>query len=101
MEERYAGYIARERDRADALRRNGDFPLPLELPYAQLRSLSHEARQKLERVRPGTLGQAGRIPGISPSDLQNLVMEVRKRTGIQGAVSEATESVPRGTCGAG
>ncbi|MBA2671686.1 MAG: tRNA uridine-5-carboxymethylaminomethyl(34) synthesis enzyme MnmG, partial [Gemmatimonadetes bacterium] len=101
MEERYAGYIARERDRADALRRNGDFPLPLELPYAQLHSLSHEARQKLERVRPGTLGQAGRIPGISPSDLQNLVMEVRKRTGTQGALSGATESVPRGTCGAG
>jgi tRNA uridine 5-carboxymethylaminomethyl modification enzyme len=95
MEERYAGYIARERDRADALRRSGDFPLPPEMPYAQLHSLSHEARQKLARVRPSTLGQAGRIPGISPSDLQNLVMEVRKRVGSTEAAP--AETVPRGT----
>jgi tRNA uridine 5-carboxymethylaminomethyl modification enzyme len=79
MEERYAGYLERERERAEALRRQEDFGLPADLPYAELRSLSMEARQKLERIRPATVGQAGRVPGISPSDLQNLVMEVRKR----------------------
>jgi tRNA uridine 5-carboxymethylaminomethyl modification enzyme len=97
MEERYAGYITRERDRAEALRRSGDFPLPPGLPYAGLGSLSYEARQKLERVRPATLGQAGRIPGISPSDLQNLVMEVRKRGNAAEREMEPETDVPRGT----
>jgi tRNA uridine 5-carboxymethylaminomethyl modification enzyme len=78
MELRYAGYLARERERAEALRRQADFPLPDGLEYGGLGSISYEARQKLARVRPETLGQAARIPGISPSDLQNLVMEVRK-----------------------
>ncbi|HET7321621.1 MAG TPA: tRNA uridine-5-carboxymethylaminomethyl(34) synthesis enzyme MnmG [Longimicrobiaceae bacterium] len=81
MEERYGGYLARERERAESLRRQGDFALPADLPYPELSSLSTEARQKLERVRPATLGQAARVPGVSPSDLQNLVMEVRKRQG--------------------
>jgi tRNA uridine 5-carboxymethylaminomethyl modification enzyme len=79
MEVRYAGYLARERERAEALRSQADFALPAELEYAELAALSIEARQKLERVRPRTLGQAARIPGISPSDLQNLVVAVRKR----------------------
>ncbi|HEX5724215.1 MAG TPA: tRNA uridine-5-carboxymethylaminomethyl(34) synthesis enzyme MnmG [Longimicrobiaceae bacterium] len=79
MELRYAGYLARERDRAESLRRHADFALPDDLAYPQLHTLSFEARQKLERVRPATLAQAARIPGVSPSDLQNLVMEIRKR----------------------
>lgn len=77
---RYAGYLARERERADALRRQEHVPLPPDLPYEELRSLSTEARQKLARVRPATLGQAARIPGVSPADLQNLLLEVRRRT---------------------
>lgn len=87
MELRYDGYLARERDRAESLQRHSEFPLPHDLPYPTLHSLSFEARQKLERVRPATLAQAARIPGVSPSDLQNLVMEVRKRAlaGAPGA----------------
>jgi tRNA uridine 5-carboxymethylaminomethyl modification enzyme len=79
LELRYEGYLGRERARAATLQRQEGFPLPDDLRYAELGSLSTEARQKLGRVRPATLGQAGRIPGISPSDLQNLVMEVRKQ----------------------
>jgi tRNA uridine 5-carboxymethylaminomethyl modification enzyme len=79
LEVRYAGYLGRERERADSLRRQAEFALPADLAYLELLSLSTEARQKLDRVRPATLGQAGRIPGINPTDLQNLVMEVRKR----------------------
>jgi tRNA uridine 5-carboxymethylaminomethyl modification enzyme len=79
MELKYEGYLARERDRAETLRRQADFALPDDLPWAELSTLSYEARQKLERVRPATLAQAGRVPGVNPSDLQNLVMEVRKR----------------------
>ncbi len=78
MEIRYAGYVTKERARADRLRRQGDFKLPKDLDYHALASLSTEARQKLGRIRPQTLGQAARIPGVAPSDLQNLMVEVRK-----------------------
>ena len=88
MELRYEGYLAKERARADALHRQADFPLPDDLPYPALQSLSFEARQKLASVRPATLAQAGRVPGVSPSDLQNLMMEVRKRRDLAGAVVE-------------
>lgn len=82
MEFRYAGYLDRERERANALREQEGFPLPGDLPYPILHSLSTEARQKLDRVRPATLGQAARIPGVGPNDLQNLLVEVRKRRGV-------------------
>ncbi|UCC48601.1 MAG: tRNA uridine-5-carboxymethylaminomethyl(34) synthesis enzyme MnmG [Gemmatimonadota bacterium] len=79
MEIKYAGYVAKERARAERLQRQAELTLPADLPYLELASLSTEARQKLERIRPRTLAQAARIPGVSPSDLQNLMMEVRKR----------------------
>jgi tRNA uridine 5-carboxymethylaminomethyl modification enzyme len=52
------------------------FGLPSEIDYLALTTISYESREKLQRVRPESLGQAGRIPGVSPSDLQNLVLEV-------------------------
>ena len=79
MELKYDGYLVKERARAATLQRQADFPLPADLPWIELHSLSFEARQKLDRIRPATLAQASRVPGVSPSDLQNLVMEVRKR----------------------
>ena len=78
LEIKYEGYFARERTHADKMRRLGDFRLPAGLPYAQLHSLSFEARQKLAALTPATLAQASRIPGVSPTDLQNLVIEVEK-----------------------
>lgn len=79
LECKYEGYLAREREAAQRLAELAAFRLPSDLPYAELRSLSTEARQKLERVRPASIAQASRIPGISPADLQNLVLEVLKR----------------------
>jgi tRNA uridine 5-carboxymethylaminomethyl modification enzyme len=79
MEIKYAGYLEREREAASRLAELAEFRLPRDLPYLDLRSLSTEARQKLDRVRPESLAQAGRVPGVSPSDLQNLVCEVLKR----------------------
>jgi tRNA uridine 5-carboxymethylaminomethyl modification enzyme len=79
MEIKYAGYVAKERAHAERLHRQAEFKLPAGFPYLDLASLSTEARQKLERIRPRTLAQAAQIPGVSPSDLQNLMMEVRKR----------------------
>jgi tRNA uridine 5-carboxymethylaminomethyl modification enzyme len=57
----------------------GAFALDPALPYAEMRSLSFEARQKLAAIRPITLAQAASIPGVSPTDLQNLVIEIEKR----------------------
>ncbi len=71
--------MAREREAARKLAELADFRLPTDLDYAGILSMSTEARQKLGRVRPESLAQAGRIPGVSPSDLQNLVLEVLKR----------------------
>jgi tRNA uridine 5-carboxymethylaminomethyl modification enzyme len=79
LELKYAGYFERERSQADRLRRLRDFALPVELPYPELRSLSTEARQKLGARRPTTLAQAASVPGVSASDLQNLVIEVERR----------------------
>jgi tRNA uridine 5-carboxymethylaminomethyl modification enzyme len=79
VEIKYAGYLAKEREAARKLTQLAEFSLPPTLPYSELKSLSTEARQKLDRVRPESLAQAGRIPGVSPSDLQNLVYEVVKR----------------------
>jgi tRNA uridine 5-carboxymethylaminomethyl modification enzyme len=88
LELKYAGYFERERAQADRVKRLRDFPLPEELPYAELRSLSTEARQKLGKLRPATLAQAASVPGVSPSDLQNLIVEVerRRKTGAASAV---------------
>ncbi|HEY9227809.1 MAG TPA: tRNA uridine-5-carboxymethylaminomethyl(34) synthesis enzyme MnmG, partial [Gemmatimonadaceae bacterium] len=79
LELKYAGYFARERDQAAKLRRMGQFALDGDIPYEELRSLSFESRQKLAKIRPSTLAQAARIPGVSPTDLQNLVLEIEKR----------------------
>jgi tRNA uridine 5-carboxymethylaminomethyl modification enzyme len=78
METKYAGYIERDRERAAALRKREDQQLSGGLPYHLFGSLSHEARQKLARIKPQTMGQAARIPGMSPADLQNLLVELRK-----------------------
>ncbi|HEY4217776.1 MAG TPA: tRNA uridine-5-carboxymethylaminomethyl(34) synthesis enzyme MnmG [Gemmatimonadaceae bacterium] len=79
LELKYAGYFVRERDQAAKLRRMGQFSLDGDLPYGEMPSLSFESRQKLTAIRPSTLAQAARIPGVSPTDLQNLVLEIEKR----------------------
>ena len=75
IEIKYAGYLAREREAASRLAEMASFALPVDLPYLELQSLATEARQKLSGVRPATLAQAARVPGVSPSDLHNLVVE--------------------------
>ncbi len=79
VDTKYAGYVRRERDRAEKLRAQAEFVIPADAPFDEFTTLSYEAREKLGRVRPTNLAQAGRVPGVSPADLQNLVLEVRKR----------------------
>jgi len=79
IEIKYAGYLAREREAAGRLAELASFTLPADLPYGEIASLATEARQKLAQVRPETLAQAARVPGVSPSDLHNLVLEALRR----------------------
>ena len=62
----------------ERLRRMGEFALPAGLPYETLRSLSTEARQKLSALRPATLAQAARVPGVGPADVQNLLLAAER-----------------------
>jgi tRNA uridine 5-carboxymethylaminomethyl modification enzyme len=78
IEMKYEGYLLREREAAERLVVMEDYKLPPDLPYMGFGSLAYEAREKLALLRPETLGRAGRVPGVSPSDLQNLVLEVMK-----------------------
>lgn len=71
---KYRGYIAREREQAEKLDRLEHVYLPEGLDYSQQQALSTEARQKLERIRPRTIGQASRIPGVSPHDVSVLLV---------------------------
>ncbi len=71
---KYDGYIARERQNAEKLRRLENIKLPLDIDYHKLTSITTEARQKLDRIRPVTIGQASRIPGVSPSDVNILLL---------------------------
>ncbi len=89
VELKYQGYVTREVEAARRLAGMDSFPLPADLEYPVMTTLSFESREKLNRIRPTNLGQAGRIPGISPADLQNLVVEVLR----------ASPGVSRGTVG--
>ena len=71
---KYEGYISKERNTAEKLTRLEGIPLEAELEYTRLTSLSIEARQKLDKIRPSTLGQASRISGVSPADISVLMV---------------------------
>lgn len=71
---KYQGYIDREKMVADKIHRLEELRLPISMDYASIKALSTEARQKLERIRPVTVAQASRIPGISPSDINILLL---------------------------
>ncbi len=71
---KYAGYIEREKAAAEKLTRLEAIHLPKSIDYNQLQQLTIEARQKLSRIRPETIGQASRIPGVSPADVNILLV---------------------------
>ena len=74
IEHKYKGYIDRERLAADKLRRLDKIHLPEDFDYDSVQSLSTEARQKLTRIKPATIGDASRIPGVSPNDISVLLV---------------------------
>jgi tRNA uridine 5-carboxymethylaminomethyl modification enzyme len=84
IQARYAGYIERQRDEIERQRRHEETRLPEELDYAAVHGLSTEARQKLAAARPATLGQAARIPGVTPAAISLLLLHLKKHA-HQGA----------------
>jgi tRNA uridine 5-carboxymethylaminomethyl modification enzyme len=76
---KYSGYLKRQVDEIERQRRHEALPLPADIDYAQVGGLSNEARQRLGDVRPATLGQAARIPGLTPAAVSLLLVHLKKR----------------------
>ena len=99
IELKYAGYIRREQSSAARMTQMDDLRVPAGLDYRDLSSLSMEAREKLQSLRPATLGHASRIPGISPSDLHGLVFEILRHRPNSRLVSRETGASSPGASG--
>jgi len=87
---KYSGYLQRQQQQIDQVKRQSQRKLPADLDYAGIGTLSNEAREKLSAIQPSTLGQASRIPGVSQADITALLMwlELRQRRAL-AASSEA------------
>jgi tRNA uridine 5-carboxymethylaminomethyl modification enzyme len=77
---KYAGYIERQREEIDRQRRNEETKLPDDIDYGQVAGLSHEVRSRLAEYRPATVGQAGRVPGVTPAAVTLLLVHLKKRS---------------------
>tara|TARA_B100001059_G_scaffold81162_1_gene79184 strand:+ start:41008 stop:42906 length:1899 start_codon:yes stop_codon:yes gene_type:complete len=91
IQAKYAGYIERQQEEIDRLRQHEQTRLPEDLDYASLNGLSNEIRGKLADVRPQTLGQASRIPGVTPAAVSLLLIHLKKRNAL-GSGSLAREA---------
>jgi tRNA uridine 5-carboxymethylaminomethyl modification enzyme len=76
---KYAGYLQRQHDEIERQRLNENLRLPNDIDYGHVGGLSNEARQRLREVRPETLGQAARIPGLTPAAVSLLLVHLKKR----------------------
>ena len=93
---RYAGYIERAHAEIARAQRNEETALPPDLDYARLTGLSHEVRQRLTEVRPATLGQAARVPGVTPAAVSILLVHLKKRAlacAAEGRMSPFTQQL--------
>jgi tRNA uridine 5-carboxymethylaminomethyl modification enzyme len=75
---RYSGYLGRQQDDIERRRRHESLRIGENFDYARVRGLSSEVREKLERVRPDTVGQASRIPGMTPAAISLLLVHLKK-----------------------
>jgi tRNA uridine 5-carboxymethylaminomethyl modification enzyme len=75
---KYSGYIERQEEEIARHRRNEETQLPADLDYARVAGLSNEVRQKLAQIRPATVGQASRVPGVTPAAVSILLVHLKK-----------------------
>ncbi len=78
---KYTGYIDRQQEEIERQRRHEETKLPADLDYGQVRGLSTEVCQRLQEIRPATLGQAARVPGVTPAAVSLLLVHLKKRSG--------------------
>jgi tRNA uridine 5-carboxymethylaminomethyl modification enzyme len=78
---KYDGYIKKQLADVKRLKRTEDMKLPNEIDYSSISGLRLEARQKLERVRPASIGEASRISGVSPADISVLLIYLKLKNG--------------------
>ncbi|HSP56921.1 MAG TPA: tRNA uridine-5-carboxymethylaminomethyl(34) synthesis enzyme MnmG [Halomonas sp.] len=83
IQAKYQGYIDRQQDEIDKLKRHEATPLPSDLDFSRVEGLSHEIRQKLEEARPATLAHASRISGVTPAAVSILLIHLKKRRLVQ------------------
>jgi tRNA uridine 5-carboxymethylaminomethyl modification enzyme len=93
IDAKYDVYLARQAADIAAFRRDEGLALPSDIDYAQVKGLSNEARQKLSTIRPLTVGQAGRIDGMTPAALTLLVAHVRRKARAKPTQSDRTNAV--------
>ena len=75
---KYEGYIAREKRKIGQMKRLEGMNIPRGLDYSYVRNITNEAREKLVRIQPATIGQASRIPGVSSADIEALVIFIKR-----------------------
>ncbi|MDW7729522.1 MAG: tRNA uridine-5-carboxymethylaminomethyl(34) synthesis enzyme MnmG [Bacillota bacterium] len=80
---KYAGYIEKQKHMIDKSARMQDKPIPADFDYKKATNLSREARQKLEEIRPATLGQASRMEGVTPADISVLMLYLERPEALQ------------------
>ena len=81
---KYAGYLERQQKEIERMRSWESRAIPGEFDYASIRAMSHEAREKLASIQPANVGQASRIPGVTPADLSILVVHLERDTARSG-----------------
>jgi tRNA uridine 5-carboxymethylaminomethyl modification enzyme len=79
IQAKYSGYIERQENEIAKLRESEDTPLPADFDYSAVQGLSNEVMQKLNEVRPETIGQASRIPGVTPAAISLLLIQLKKQ----------------------
>ncbi len=87
---KYSGYIEKQKEEVERAFAHESMKLPLDLDYMQVAALSFEARQKLNRYRPETLGHASRISGITPASISLLMVHMKKGGGLRVAAASRT-----------
>jgi len=87
IQAKYAGYIDRQREEIERLRRYENTPLPADFDYFSIEGLSNEVKQKLSAARPATLARASRLPGVTPAAISLLLIHLKKRTGMDRRIA--------------